>query len=722
MAETYKKLTYDSKKIQVESAIRDGTGLEINSTYLKIQGGGTSKSYTISATGYKTIAQVSSASQYWTVNGGKSYIKCLITYSSLSTPANTATTTKLGTWIVDIAFSGINADITVTSENGNAGNANGVLRYLAAYAPKTTSYAPAIAVANYSSTSTYVTITILSCTPGWVLPASFGGDPGTTNYNRFGNWEVGRYNYTWSSNKIAANITGGCDGTAGWSNGTWDRIDNDRHKSGATVVWHNGTTSYSIVGTRFCGIGSDGLVYHIAKPGQVFALPFIGGRASTNYAANNTSVRLQYNIRGINTTELTNVNVANNADLSASTTYSGTGTAYAYNFVFSAPGATAVTTLTIGKPLYLCGNVDSNGNFVPYYTSATGQTVSVPKGQGGFAEATNVTMQKYTFYITQTPGYNEYYDTCLYIGKCDAANNVFTYMCSNARAYTYNSSGKLTHIDGRPIQDYTLAGLGGVPTSRTINGYNLTANRTLNGADVKITGYSKPDSTSALAATDTINAALGKLETALDGKQASGSYLTAHQTIKQDGVTGATANRYAICSSTASTVQKTATITTGTFTLEAGARVTVNFTNKNTATLPSLNINGTGNKQIYHNGSMLGVGTNISLLYGACDFVYDGTYWLLIGNYINSGGTVTKTGSSTSNQVALWYGTGNALKAVAQSAITAGACSGNSATATNAASTATTVANMQLRNIKISTSAPTSSDGADGDVWIQYTA
>lgn len=48
-----------------------------------------------------------------------------------------------------------------------------------------------------------------------------------------------------------------------------------------------------------------------------------------------------------------------------------------------------------------------------------------------------------------------------------------------------------------------------------------------NGAQVSLSGYSKPTSTSALATTDTVNAALGKLEKALDGKQAAGSYAAA---------------------------------------------------------------------------------------------------------------------------------------------------------------------------------------------------
>lgn len=48
-----------------------------------------------------------------------------------------------------------------------------------------------------------------------------------------------------------------------------------------------------------------------------------------------------------------------------------------------------------------------------------------------------------------------------------------------------------------------------------------------NGAQVSLTGYAKPSTTSALATTDTVNAALGKLEKALDGKQAAGSYAAA---------------------------------------------------------------------------------------------------------------------------------------------------------------------------------------------------
>ena len=108
-----------------------------------------------------------------------------------------------------------------------------------------------------------------------------------------------------------------------------------------------------------------------------------------------------------------------------------------------------------------------------------------------------------------------------------------------------------------------------------------------------------------------------------------------HQTIKQDGVTGATGNHYAVCSTGASTAAKTASITSGTPTLEVGLRVIVNFDNANTADSPTLNINNLGHKNIFHNGSRITTGENKALLDGAVEFVYYGTQWQFVGNYLN---------------------------------------------------------------------------------------
>ena len=52
----------------------------------------------------------------------------------------------------------------------------------------------------------------------------------------------------------------------------------------------------------------------------------------------------------------------------------------------------------------------------------------------------------------------------------------------------------------------------------TINGFKISTNPVLDGADIKITGYTKPSTTGALAAADSVNGALGKLEKKLDNE------------------------------------------------------------------------------------------------------------------------------------------------------------------------------------------------------------
>ena len=115
-----------------------------------------------------------------------------------------------------------------------------------------------------------------------------------------------------------------------------------------------------------------------------------------------------------------------------------------------------------------------------------------------------------------------------------------------------------------------------------------------------------------------------------------GTVITAHQTIKQDGITGAASNRFCSCSTEAGTAAKTANITSGTFNLEAGAKVSVKFSSANTASTPTLNINGKGAKNIFHKGSQITSGANKALLAGVVDFVYDGTLWHLVGNYVDA--------------------------------------------------------------------------------------
>ena len=86
---------------------------------------------------------------------------------------------------------------------------------------------------------------------------------------------------------------------------------------------------------------------------------------------------------------------------------------------------------------------------------------------------------------------------------------------------------------------------------------------------------------------------------------------------------------YATCSSAKATVAKVATITpTTSITLYVGMSISVTFTNENTATNPTLNVNSTGAKPIYAFGSSLQ-----KVYYwkakATVQFVYNGTAWVM---------------------------------------------------------------------------------------------
>ena len=84
------------------------------------------------------------------------------------------------------------------------------------------------------------------------------------------------------------------------------------------------------------------------------------------------------------------------------------------------------------------------------------------------------------------------------------------------------TTDEINYLDGVTSSIQTQLN-GKVPTSRTINGTALSSNITLTGASIKLTGYSEGSSTAVVAATDTINVALAKLQNQIQTKAASSS-------------------------------------------------------------------------------------------------------------------------------------------------------------------------------------------------------
>ncbi|MFA6911222.1 MAG: hypothetical protein WCQ59_08880 [Candidatus Cloacimonadaceae bacterium] len=80
------------------------------------------------------------------------------------------------------------------------------------------------------------------------------------------------------------------------------------------------------------------------------------------------------------------------------------------------------------------------------------------------------------------------------------------------------------------------------------------------------------------------------------------------------------------CSTAAGTAAKVASFTN--FALEAGCLIAIKFTNGNSASGATLNVNSTGAKAIYYNGSA--ISTNVIATNGVYLLIYDGTNWVML--------------------------------------------------------------------------------------------
>ena len=115
--------------------------------------------------------------------------------------------------------------------------------------------------------------------------------------------------------------------------------------------------------------------------------------------------------------------------------------------------------------------------------------------------------------------------------------------------------------------------------------------------------------------------------------------------------TKAKADSYAICSNSASTVAKTVTLDG--FTLTEGAQITILFGNGNTASNPTLSVNGLTAKPLKLCGA--NVNTTTIKANDILTFVYDGTSFEGIGGMAlrdGAGNVISTTFSTLTNRVA----------------------------------------------------------------------
>ncbi len=295
-----------------------------------------------------------------------------------------------------------------------------------------------------------------------------------------------------------------------------------------------------------------------------------------------------------------------------------------YSSLAAASGGTAVSLVTTGEK-YTWNNKSNLTIGTTATTAAAGNhthTTSIATSSGT-NQVTLAASTKYaitaggTSYVFTTPPNTTYSSLAAASGGTDVS------LVTTGEKYTWNSK-----------------------TSNTGTVTKVTAGAGLSGGDITTTGTIAHSNSVTAQTTQAIYPIKIDAQGHISAYGTAVTPLTSHQTIKQDAVTGATGNHYASCTTAAGTAAKTASITAGTPSLEAGLRVSVKFSNANTAGTPTLNINSLGAKNIFHKGAQITTGSNKALLAGLVDFIYDGTQWHLVGNYLDT--NTTYTASTTS--------------------------------------------------------------------------
>lgn len=169
--------------------------------------------------------------------------------------------------------------------------------------------------------------------------------------------------------------------------------------------------------------------------------------------------------------------------------------------------------------------------------------------------------------------------------------------------------------------------------------------------------------------------------TSVSGNAGTATKLATARTI--DGVSfngSAAVSHYGTCSTAAATAAKTVDLTG--FTLVTGAVVFVRFTVTNTATNPTLNVNGTGAKAIQYRNAAVSAGFLAANRTYA--FVYDGSSYELVGD-VNTTLGISDAVNSTSSTTAA---SSKAVKTAYDKAVSAASAASTAQSTANSANTA----------------------------------
>ena len=212
--------------------------------------------------------------------------------------------------------------------------------------------------------------------------------------------------------------------------------------------------------------------------------------------------------------------------------------------VYTAGSATEVPWSGVtGKPSTMPNpqalTISLNGTSQGAYTGSSAKSINITPASIGAAAASHGTHVTYATIAAKAPG-TASIGTSSKVAREDHVHPVQTTISGNsgtsskwATARTITLSGDVTgsvSIDGssdvtltttvgNDSHSHSWTNITSKPSSFTPSAHNQSSNTI-----TAMTGYTKASSASAIAAEDSLNTAIGKIEKALDGKQPSGSY------------------------------------------------------------------------------------------------------------------------------------------------------------------------------------------------------
>jgi hypothetical protein len=183
--------------------------------------------------------------------------------------------------------------------------------------------------------------------------------------------------------------------------------------------------------------------------------------------------------------------------------------------------------------------ISLNGTSQGAYTGSSAKSINITPASIGAAAASHGTHVTYATIAAKAPG-TASIGTSSKVAREDHVHPVQTTISGNsgtsskwftARTITLNgdvtgsvsidgsSDVTLTTTVGNDSHSHSWTNITSKPSSFTPSAHNQSSNTI-----TAMTGYAKASSASAIAAGDSLNTAIGKIEKALDGKQPSGSY------------------------------------------------------------------------------------------------------------------------------------------------------------------------------------------------------